>query len=600
MFTLALLVASIVVVVSPLPSASVYKLKERIPNPRDWVQLHRAPVDYILPLRIALPQIKFGELERHLYEVSNPGHQRYGAHLSKEEVERLIAPHPESLAVINKWLTSHGLDEKDLQRSPAQDWVTIHVPIGLAEEMLDTKFHTWKHVVHGDVVVGTTSYSLPEDVHAHVELVQPTTYFARPRALRTTLRFTEDTASAAVNKDTSAGRITIPGSEVSVDASCNTTITVACLKELYNAVGFGASSHNGNILGITGYLEQFANFEDLQLFYADQVPAAVNTSFTVSLINGGGNNQSSTEAGAEADLDVQFGLGLTFPTPGIFWSTGGRPPFTPDAITTGDTNEPYLDWLSFVLRQDNVPQTISTSYADDEQTVPESYARRVCAEFAQLGARGSTLLFGSGDGGVGDGNPDPATQNCFANDGTNRTRFIPLFPASCPFITSVGGTVNIPEVAVSFSGGGFSNYFQRPSYQEVAISEYLDSLPDGTYEGLFNRSGRGIPDVAAQADRFRIFLSGRPVSIGGTSAATPTFAGIISLLNSARLSKGLPSLGFINPLLYSDHANTTFNDITVGNNPGCGTKGFNATAGWDPVTGFGTPNFGKLLRIVAP
>ena len=90
------------------------------------------------------------------------------------------------------------------------------------------------------------------------------------------------------------------------------------------------------------------------------------------------------------------------------------------------------------------------------------------------------------------------------------------------------------------------------------------------------------------------------MSIGGTSASAPTFAGIVSLLNSARLSKGLRPLGFLNPLVYAIEALDpgAFNDITTGNNPGCGTPGFNATRGWDPVTGVGTPNFGKLKDIV--
>ena len=111
---------------------------------------------------------------------------------------------------------------------------------------------------------------------------------------------------------------------------------------------------------------------------------------------------------------------------------------------------------------------------------------------------------------------------------------------------------------------------------------------------------QAIPDVAAQADLFRVFLRGRPVSIGGTSAAAPPFAGIVALLTSARLSAGLPSLGFLNPLVYALQAldPSVFNDITVGNNPGCGTPGFNATKGWDPVTGVGTPNFGKLREVL--
>lgn len=57
---------------------------------------------------------------------------------------------------------------------------------------------------------------------------------------------------------------------------------------------------------------------------------------------GGQNNQSSAQAGVEANLDVQFALGISFPIPGMFYSTGGRPPFIPDEHTPTNTNEPYL------------------------------------------------------------------------------------------------------------------------------------------------------------------------------------------------------------------------------------------------------------------
>ena len=105
---------------------------------------------------------------------------------------------------------------------------------------------------------------------------------------------------------------------------------------------------------------------------------------------------------------------------------------------------------------------------------------------------------------------------------------------------------------------------------------------------------QGIPDVSAQSDFFRIFFQGQPGLIGGTSASSPTFAGFVSLLNDVRLSNNLPPLGFLNPFLYST-GNAGFTDITVGNNSGCGTPGFFAVEGWDPVTGLGTPNYPALL-----
>jgi hypothetical protein len=54
-------------------------------------------------------------------------------------------------------------------------------------------------------------------------------------------------------------------------------------------------------------------------------------------------------------------------------------------------------------------------------------------------------------------------------------------------VTGVGGTVNVPETAVSFSGGGFSDYFSRPKYQNKAIEDFFNIFPKGTYDGLFNR-----------------------------------------------------------------------------------------------------------------
>jgi tripeptidyl-peptidase I len=105
----------------------------------------------------------------------------------------------------------------------------------------------------------------------------------------------------------------------------------------------------------------------------------------------------------QANLDIQYTESISYPTPNIFYSTAGTPPFIPDNVTPTNTNEPYLYWLNFTLSQTTIPQTISTSYGDDEQTVPQEYATSVCNMFAQLGAMGVSVLFASGDFGVGGG-----------------------------------------------------------------------------------------------------------------------------------------------------------------------------------------------------
>jgi tripeptidyl-peptidase-1 len=183
-----------------------------------------------------------------------------------------------------------------------------------------------------------------------------------------------------------------------------------------------------------------------------------------------------------------------------------------------------------------------------------------------------------------------------SNDGSGRKKFIPTFPASCPYITSVGGTTSFPEKAVSFSTGGFSDYFVQPDYQQSAISSYLSQL-GSTYAGLYNNTGRGIPDVAAQGSNFLVVVSNYTQPVSGTSASSPAFAGVISNLNDYLLSQGKPPLGFLNPWLYKK-AFSALNDITTGSNPGCGTKGFSALQGWDPVTGLGTPDFEKLKALL--
>jgi tripeptidyl-peptidase-1 len=191
---------------------------------------------------------------------------------------------------------------------------------------------------------------------------------------------------------------------------------------------------------MTNYLGELSNRSDINIFLSQYRPEAVSAAgnFTVQTVNGaidqeGPDNSTQLQqgVGAEGNLDAETILGISFPIPMTTYNTAGSPPFTPDAFTTSNNNEPYLDWLQFVLNQTDLPQVISNSYGDDEQTVPQSYANAVCKGFAQLGARGVTVLFASGDNGVG------PTGKCFANDGRNTSAFLPSFPAGCVCIISL-------------------------------------------------------------------------------------------------------------------------------------------------------------------
>ncbi|OBZ66333.1 Aorsin [Grifola frondosa] len=233
---------------------------------------------------------------------------------------------------------------------------------------------------------------------------------------------------------------------------------------------------------------------------------------------------------------------------------------------------------------------------------------RQCAEYAKLGLMGTTVLYSSGDYGVA-GNGDL----CIDSNGAQAffgTIFNPTFPAGCPYITSVGGTQvdpgatpTEPESAwmdlidEAYSSGGFSNVFAIPDYQKSSVEKYLQEYPPPYASDVWNSSGsRAFPDLSANANNFGVAVFGEIVAVSGTSASSPTVGAILSAINDGRLAIGKRPIGFINPVIYSPLFRDAFNDITNGSNPGCGTAGFSAVPGWDPVTGLGTPNFRKLLE----
>lgn len=158
-------------------------------------------------------------------------------------------------------------------------------------------------------------------------------------------------------------------------------------------------------------------------------------------------------------------------------------------------------------------------------------------------------------------------------------------------VTSQGSQLIGTESAADFSSGGFSNVFAAPSYQASAVQTYLSGL-GGANKGRFNAAGRAFPDVSAIGHDLGIVVDGQLQGVDGTSCSAPVFASMVALLNDALAAAGKAPLGFLNPFMYANPG--AFFDITTGDNPGCGTNGFPASEGWDPVTGLGTPNFTAL------
>jgi len=187
---------------------------------------------------------------------------RYAQHLTKEEVDAFSAPHADTVDAVDAWLDYHGIEPShaSTQRTTAGDWVALRITIEQAERMLNTKYNVYKHKTTGQEVVRTLSYSLPKELHSHIDVVAPTTYFGTLRSMRATSFLQPDIKPV---EDLAAAGLLTPAA--TVPASCGTTVTVSCLRALYNTSSYVPAATSTNKLGVAGYLDEYANTADLQV-----------------------------------------------------------------------------------------------------------------------------------------------------------------------------------------------------------------------------------------------------------------------------------------------------------------------------------------------
>ncbi|KZP29310.1 family S53 protease [Athelia psychrophila] len=552
----SLSLASYLVLVCAGSSTDMTVLSSRNAPADGFVYQGAPPVGSDIYLRVALSQADAAGLENALHDVSSPTSANFRKHLSKAEVEKYVQPTNATQSAVTSFLESHGVTHTKL--SSAGDWLGFTVPVATANEMFAANFSAFKRSGSSETLIRTLSYSIPTSLTGHIEGVIPTTSF--------TVHSGGGGALTASSQQ--------QGQASNVSASCNTTITPACIQAMYG-LPTDSATQSGNGLAVAGFIGFWPQKTDLAAFLTELRPDLnPNTSFTIDLIDNGTAPQGPGLNASEANLDIQYTVGLASNVPVTFISAG--------QLNSTDLPSVFLDMAHYLTAMENPPQVLSSSYAFNESLFDAPAARKLCNAYMQLGARGVSVLFGSGDGGVS----GVYNQTCEA--------FHPTFPSSCPFVTSVGGTTGFPETAAALSGGGFSNIFAPAAYQKPYIAAYLKEL-GSTNAGRYNASGRGFPDVSAQALFVKTINGGNVQLINGTSCSTPIFASTLALINDQLLAAGKSALGFINPLLYANP--DALNDIVTGNNPGCGTDGFTAVSGWDPVTGLGTPNFDKLKSI---
>ncbi|KAJ6476999.1 family S53 protease-like protein [Mycena sanguinolenta] len=537
--------------------------ESRAAAPAGFVSQGVAPAEDMLTLRVALASNNIAGLQDKLMSVSTPGSSEFRQWLTMDEIKAFVEPSPETVAAFNAFASANGF--KPTVISPNGDWVSITLSVSQANNLFAADFEVFTHPSLTGTITRTLSVSLPSELVGHVDVIHPTTEFTDPNPRLTPLTsFSLDqraTPPASCNSDVASG-----------------VVTPLCLQDLYGIPTTPATEPSNTLL-VTGYVGQFAQSADLADFLKllrPDIPST--TTFKLLTTDSGTNPQSASEAGVEADLDIEYTTGTATDVPITFLSVGGE-----------DFTTALLDTTTFLDGIANPPSVMTTSYGSTESSIGNSMATKICNGYMTLGSRGISVVFASGDGGVR-GNHD-TTSVC------NDNVFMPVFPASCPFVTAVGSTQGFgPEKAINFTGGGFSNVFPTASYQTAAVASFLKTVPSN-FKGTFNRTGRGYPDVAVQGWNFQIVSGGATSLVGGTSASSPTFAGIIALINDRLVAAGKPVLGFLNPFLYSNEG--SFTDITTGHNSGfvcpATSVAFDAAVGWDALTGLGTPIFPNLL-----
>lgn len=534
-----------------------------------WQRRARAAKDAIMTPSIMLKHdaAALKEFEKTFYAVSTPGNPRYGQHLSRKEVAEQLPLMPEAKEKILSMLSAHGVDDVEI----FDDMVKAKMTVGVAEKIFATEIYEFQHELGEKLLRVGSPYSLPSDlgnlVYNVADLIQ------LPAIDRPDLIELEG-ASNDESFPTGCG------------SSCGATATTpAVLAAQYNfdinykqetsggQTAYAISNFQGQSWDTTD-LTNFAsacNLEDVEV--ADQIGTNKDKTCLYPIIG--------KQLCLESLLDVQYSK-----------AAAGNIPLT----SISNSQYSLANWAQELAGMQDVPPIQSVSYGNDEvQQTSGAYMDSVNVQFQKLGAMGVSILFASGDQGV-------VGRTGKTSDG----KYHPDFPAASPYVTAVGGTdlavksVLGAEKAWSDGGGGFSDQFAMPAYQQDAVTAYLQKLQaagEAPPASAFNSTGRGYPDVAALAgtqNPYCVAADKSFVGVGGTSASCPTTAGLFARINAERSAQGKPAMGFLNPFIYQN--GDAFNDVTQGSVTGAsGVKGFAALEGWDAATGFGTPNFPKVL-----
>jgi tripeptidyl-peptidase I len=285
-----------------IPSyGAVHEQLAAVPN--GWTLVGTPAPSTAITLSISLAQQNLDQLESTLLAISTPGNAKYGQHLDVDDVNALF-PSVSDTAVVS-WLQGAGISSIHSNGST----VNFATTVSTANALLSTQFEYYQS--GSTKKLRTMQYSIPDNLMDQIDLISPTTYFGKT------------TAAAAIPSVTQREK-RAPASQSSVAASCQTSITPSCLKELYSINDYTPDANSGSRIAFGSFLNQSAIYSDLAAFEAYFGIPSQN--FSVELINGGTNDQNlATAQFGEADLDVEYIVGISHPLPVLEFITGGSP-----------------------------------------------------------------------------------------------------------------------------------------------------------------------------------------------------------------------------------------------------------------------------------
>lgn len=545
------------------------------PAPQGWTKVRRAPA--LAPVTVYLhTPANQSLIDATSGQIHAPCSPQYGHYLSKEEAIQLLQGSPSGPTLVQRWL-------ENANATFHASTLSVRTNVAEASRLFSATFHEYENG-HGDRVAHSDSFTVPVSLQPHVAVLDTREHRLMRRHTHSERRSTTSLeARDVVDPDSCASD---PG----------------CLRELYGTASYVPQVPDQIRVGTANFNGEIAMEKDLVAYMQQYRPDAVNVTLPLVPIDEHANHTLPALGHAEATLDVELFASQVWPIQISMYFASGKPPIKDGMHKLGDDNEPFLHLFEYLLHLDDdvLPSVLSISYADFERTIPRQYAERACQYAAVLGMRGMTIVASSGDEGLGSLRHDGCE-----TDGEHK-QFMPMFPASCPYVTAVGGTDSMVEETVGkvpgkfMSGAGFSELFDRPAWQDDAVQSYLDNTVKDSFAGLFQAGGRAYPDVAVRSVSFMELLHGHNMTSSGTSGAAPLFASVVALLNDARVAAGQPLLGFFNPLLYGQLGSLpgAFMDVADGTTSSCGVTGFQAAPGWDVASGYGSPLFQALRPAV--